>query len=103
MNDESTVSSLNRRRFLQLLGATGASVALGACSNSGSGATSTSSGPSGSAPTGPVTIAFWNSMTEANLTTLKALVNQFHRSQSNITVSLVQQGSYTDTMTDYMA
>jgi sn-glycerol 3-phosphate transport system substrate-binding protein len=51
----------------------------------------------------PVPVTMWHSMTEANLTTLQKLAKQFNSSQSDVKVSLVNQSSYTDTMTAYTA
>jgi len=103
---------LNRRDFLGGLVALGASgVVLSACS-SGSGPggsspkTSSSTFPLGAAAAAsskPVQITLWHSMTSANLTTITNLTNQFNGSQSDVHVSLVNQNSYTDTLTAYTA
>jgi sn-glycerol 3-phosphate transport system substrate-binding protein len=106
-------AALDRRRFLQLMGMAGAGVALGACGGSGSGGATTSPtssvpkappfpiGAAAKAATKPVPVTLWHSMTEANLTTLEKLTNQFNSSQSDVKVSLVNQTSYQDTMTAY--
>jgi sn-glycerol 3-phosphate transport system substrate-binding protein len=52
---------------------------------------------------GPVDIDFWESMTQANATTLQALTNQFNASQSKVHVTLVQQADYTTTWIKYQA
>ncbi|MFZ0173071.1 MAG: extracellular solute-binding protein [Acidimicrobiales bacterium] len=119
MNDDSAPAGVDRRRFLQLMGLAGAGVALGACGSSGGSGTTTSSGapPSSTVPKAPafpigaaakatnkpVPVTMWHSMTEANLTTLQKLAKQFNSSQSDVKVSLVNQSSYTDTMTAYTA
>jgi sn-glycerol 3-phosphate transport system substrate-binding protein len=51
----------------------------------------------------PVSITFWHSMQSANLTALQGLTNSFNSSQSDVKVSLVNQDSYTDTLTLYTA
>ncbi|MGA2209628.1 MAG: extracellular solute-binding protein [Acidimicrobiales bacterium] len=107
---------LDRRRFLQIMGLAGAGVALGACGSSGSG-TGTTTPPTSSVPAAPafpigaaakaknkpVPVTMWHSMTENNLKTLNKLTQQFNASQSDVKVSLVNQSSYTDTMTAYTA
>ncbi|HKH87963.1 MAG TPA: extracellular solute-binding protein, partial [Acidimicrobiales bacterium] len=106
-------NALDRRRFLQLMGMAGAGVALGACG--GGGSTATTSSPTSSVPKSPpfpigaaakatnkpVPVTMWHSMTEANLKTLQTLAKQFNASQSDVKVSLVNQTSYSDTMTAY--
>jgi sn-glycerol 3-phosphate transport system substrate-binding protein len=102
----------DRRRFLQLVGLAGAGAVLGGCSGSGgggggAGSTTTPSGfPIGAAAhakSKPVKVTFWNSMTNANLTTLQSLAKQFNSSQADVAVDLVFQQSYTDTLTAYTA
>ena len=51
----------------------------------------------------PVEITFWHSMTRANEDTLKALTKDFNSSQSDVKVTLVNQTTYTDTLTKYKA
>ncbi len=108
-------SALGRRRFLQLMGLAGAGVALGACGSSSSSQGPTSSVTTTSAPkppafpigaaakatNKPVPVSMWHSMTENNLKTLQKLATQFNASQSDVKVSLVNQSSYSDTMTAY--
>jgi sn-glycerol 3-phosphate transport system substrate-binding protein len=98
------------------MGLAGAGVALGACGGSGS-STGTTKSPTSSVPATPafpigaaakaknkpVPVTMWHSMTENNLKTLNALAKQFNASQSDVKVSLVNQSSYTDTMTAYTA
>jgi sn-glycerol 3-phosphate transport system substrate-binding protein len=118
MTDHDAGGGLDRRRFLQLMGLAGAGAALGACGGGKSGSgTGTTSAPTSSVPTAPafpigaaakatnkpVPVTMWHSMTEANLKTLQALTKQFNASQSDVKVSLVNQSSYTDTMTAYTA
>src|ERR1039458_8387957 len=52
---------------------------------------------------GVVDITFWNSMTQANGTTLTAITNAFNSSQSQVHVTLVNQASYDDTWQKYEA
>jgi sn-glycerol 3-phosphate transport system substrate-binding protein len=52
---------------------------------------------------GTVDITFWNSMTEANATTLSAITNLFNSSQTKVHVTLVDQASYDDTWEKYEA
>jgi sn-glycerol 3-phosphate transport system substrate-binding protein len=49
----------------------------------------------------PVTVTMWHSMTSANLTALTNLTDQFNASQTDVSVNLVAQTSYTDTLTAY--
>jgi sn-glycerol 3-phosphate transport system substrate-binding protein len=102
---------LGRRQLLGLLAAGGASAALAACSSTSTHSTTTTSSTasSGSFPLGaaakasakPVLITMWHSMTSANLTTITNLTNQFNASQNDVKVNLVNQNSYTDTLTAY--
>ena len=105
-------SRFGRRELLGglvLLGASGA--AIGACggpsgSKPSSTATSLPSFPLGAAAKAtskPVQITLWHSMTSANLTTLSNMTSQFNSSQSDIHVNLVNQNSYTDTLSAYTA
>jgi sn-glycerol 3-phosphate transport system substrate-binding protein len=52
---------------------------------------------------GVVNITFWNSMVDANGTTLAAITNAFNASQSKVHVTLVSQASYDDTWQKYEA
>lgn len=52
---------------------------------------------------GPVDIDFWESMTQANASTLQALTTKFNSSQSKVHVTLVQQTSYTTTWLKFQA
>jgi sn-glycerol 3-phosphate transport system substrate-binding protein len=54
-------------------------------------------------PAGPVTITFWHSMTAANQDTLKTLVQSFNASQNEVTVNLVFQGTYDDSLNKFLA
>jgi sn-glycerol 3-phosphate transport system substrate-binding protein len=103
-----TNRQMGRRGFLALGGGVGGAVLLGACSSSKSGSTATTSAkfPLGAAAQSsgkPVSITFWHSMQSANLTALQGLTNSFNSSQSDVKVSLVNQDSYTDTLTLYTA
>jgi sn-glycerol 3-phosphate transport system substrate-binding protein len=59
--------------------------------------------PQATRPAGPVTITFWHSMTAANEDTLKAIVQSFNASQSDVTVNLVFQGTYDDSLNKFLA
>jgi sn-glycerol 3-phosphate transport system substrate-binding protein len=59
--------------------------------------------PEETQPAGPVSITFWHSMTAANEKTLEALVQTFNTSQNEVTVNLVFQGTYDDSLTKFMA
>jgi sn-glycerol 3-phosphate transport system substrate-binding protein len=52
---------------------------------------------------GVVNITFWNSMVQANATTLAAVTSAFNASQSKVHVTLVAQASYDDTWQKYEA
>jgi sn-glycerol 3-phosphate transport system substrate-binding protein len=83
-------------------------VLLGACSSSKAGSTATTAskfplGAAAQASNKPVAITLWHSMQSANLTALQNLTKSFNSSQSDVTVNLVNQDSYTDTLTLYTA
>jgi sn-glycerol 3-phosphate transport system substrate-binding protein len=59
--------------------------------------------PSETRPAGPVTITFWHSLTAANQNTLQALVESFNSSQNEVTVNLVFQGTYDDSLNKFLA
>ena len=79
--------------------------AAGPLGGSAAGASSTPSCPIHALKTasGPVDINFWESMTQANATTLQTLTNQFNASQTKVHVNLVQQATYTTTWVKYQA
>jgi sn-glycerol 3-phosphate transport system substrate-binding protein len=52
---------------------------------------------------GVVSITFWESASEANLTTLQSITNAFNSSQSKVHVTLVTQAGYDDTWQKYLA
>ena len=52
---------------------------------------------------GVVDITFWESASEANLTTLQSITNAFNSSQSQVHVTLVTQAGYDDTWQKYLA
>jgi sn-glycerol 3-phosphate transport system substrate-binding protein len=52
---------------------------------------------------GTVNITFWNSMVQANGTTLAAITSAFNSSQTKVHVTLVNQSSYDDTWQKYEA
>jgi sn-glycerol 3-phosphate transport system substrate-binding protein len=59
--------------------------------------------PQDTRPAGPVSITLWHSMTAANEDTLKALVQDFNASQNEVTVNLVFQGTYNDSLNKFLA
>ena len=59
--------------------------------------------PQATQPTGPVSITFWHSLTAANQNTLQALVESFNSSQNEVTVNLVFQGTYDDSLNKFLA
>jgi sn-glycerol 3-phosphate transport system substrate-binding protein len=59
--------------------------------------------PQETQPAGPVSITFWHSMTAANEKTLEALVQTFNSSQDEVTVNLVFQGTYDDSLNKFLA
>jgi sn-glycerol 3-phosphate transport system substrate-binding protein len=59
--------------------------------------------PEETQPTGPVSITFWHSMTAANQDTLNSLVQTFNSSQNEVTVNLVFQGTYDDSLNKFLA
>ncbi len=108
MADHSGPGPIDRRGFLGLLSAGAGGALLGACSSGGS----TSSAPaSGTFPLGasarasgkPVGITLWHSMTYNNQKTLQTLTDGFNAIQSDVKVTLVNQNSYTDTLTLFTA
>jgi sn-glycerol 3-phosphate transport system substrate-binding protein len=102
---------LGRRELVGLLAAGGAGAVLAACSSPSTRTTTTTAatstpkafplGAAARASSKPVPITLWHSMTSANLTTLTTMTNQFNASQSDVKVNLVNQSSYTDTLTAY--
>jgi sn-glycerol 3-phosphate transport system substrate-binding protein len=59
--------------------------------------------PEETQPAGPVSITFWHSMTAANQDTLNSLVQTFNSSQNEVTVNLVFQGTYDDSLNKFLA
>src|SRR3954451_19486752 len=55
------------------------------------------------APSKPVSITVWHSMTRANEETLTRITDAFNASQSDVKVDLVNQTSYDDTLVKYRA
>jgi sn-glycerol 3-phosphate transport system substrate-binding protein len=51
----------------------------------------------------PVEITFWHSMNRANDETLQKLTDAYNSSQSDVKVALVNQTTYNDTLTKYVA
>ena len=52
---------------------------------------------------GVVDMTFWESASEANLTTLQSITSAFNLSQSQVHVTLVTQAGYDDTWQKYLA
>jgi sn-glycerol 3-phosphate transport system substrate-binding protein len=103
--------TVDRRTFLVGGGGLAGAALLGACSSSGpkSGNVPTTRAPTfplgaaAGAKTKPVAITVWHSMQSANLTALQQMTSAFNSSQADVAVSLVNQDSYTDTLTLYTA
>jgi sn-glycerol 3-phosphate transport system substrate-binding protein len=99
----------DRRRLLGVGSGVAGAVVLGACSSSKSNSPSSSGsskfplGAASRAAGKPVGITMWHSMQSANLTALQKMTASFNSSQSDVKVSLVNQNSYTDTLTLYTA
>jgi len=89
---------ISRRQVLTGMGVGAAGIFLAACSSTPAKAPSKAAKPSK-----PVSITLWHSMTDVNLTALQYLTHQFNTSQHEVTVTLVNQSSYTDTLTAYEA
>ena len=84
------------RRILVLLLVVPALVLAAACGGG-------EEAPKETQPAGPVSITFWHSMTVASQDTLKTLVQTFNTSQNEVTVNLVFQGSYNDSLNKFLA
>jgi sn-glycerol 3-phosphate transport system substrate-binding protein len=74
------------------------------------GASSRAQGASAKCPLGalkkaskPVEITFWHSMNRANEETLQRLTDEYNSSQADVKVTLVNQTTYNDTLTKYVA
>ncbi|HEX7459508.1 MAG TPA: ABC transporter substrate-binding protein [Acidimicrobiales bacterium] len=99
---------LDRRGFLGLLSVGAGGLLLGACS---SGSPGSSSSPTAAFPLGaaakasskPTRVTLWHSMSYNNQTTLQKLTDAFNSSQGDVHVNLVNQNSYTDTLTLFTA
>jgi len=89
------------RRFLPLLVVVAVLALASACG--GDGEEAPQGTPQETRPTGPVSITLWHSMTAANEDTLKALVQSFNASQNEVTVNLVFQGTYNDSLNKFLA
>jgi sn-glycerol 3-phosphate transport system substrate-binding protein len=114
--EDPTRNRIGRRGFLTVAGGLGTAVTLGACSTTPKGAAGSAGSTGDTQPTAhfpigaaaaatnkPVAITLWHSMQNANLTALVNITNAFNSSQSDVKVSLVNQDSYTDTLTLYTA
>ena len=89
--------------FVTTLSGTAASAAIGSGTPAGA-----SSLPACNLKTlanhkGLVQITFWESASEANLTTLQSITSAFNSSQSKVHVTLVTQAGYDDTWQKYLA
>ena len=102
---------LDRRGFLGLLSVAAGGAVLGACSSGSSGSSGSTSSPTTAFPIGaaakasskPTTVTMWHSMSYNNQTTLQKLTGAFNASQGDVHVNLVNQNSYTDTLTLFTA
>lgn len=102
---------LDRRGFLGLLSVGAGGLLLGACSSGSSGSSGSSTSPTAAFPLGaaakasskPTTVTLWHSMSYNNQTTLQKLTDAFNSSQGDVHVNLVNQNSYTDTLTLFTA
>jgi sn-glycerol 3-phosphate transport system substrate-binding protein len=84
------------RRILVLLLVVSALVLPAACGGG-------KEAPKETQPAGPVSITFWHAMTAANQKTLETIVQEFNSSQNEVTVNLVFQGSYNDSLNKFLA
>jgi sn-glycerol 3-phosphate transport system substrate-binding protein len=89
------------RKLLTLLTVAAVLALASACG--GGGEEAPEGTPQETRPAGPVSITFWHSMTAANEDTLKAIVQDFNASQNEVTVNLVFQGSYNDSLNKFLA
>jgi multiple sugar transport system substrate-binding protein len=81
-------------RFKAIGGALAGLALVSAC-GSGSGGGGTSGGPQLEALNKKVDVTFWDGISGAPLTALKASADQFNSSQANVTVHIVDKGDYT--------
>jgi multiple sugar transport system substrate-binding protein len=77
------------------IGSALAGLALVCACGSGSGSGTTSGGPQLEALNKKVDVTFWDGISGAPLTALKASADQFNASQSKVTVHIVDKGDYT--------
>src|SRR5664279_3549912 len=101
---------LDRRGFLGLLSVAAGGAVLGACSSGSSGSSGSSEsstspttafplGAAAKASSKPTAVTLWHSMSYNNQKTLQKLTDDFNASQGDVHVGLVNQNSYTDTLT----
>jgi sn-glycerol 3-phosphate transport system substrate-binding protein len=95
---------MKARVFFSAIGLALLAVLAVACGGGGGGgSTETPEGEATTPSEGPVTIAFWHSMTAANEDTLKGLTDEFNASQDRITVTPLFQGTYEDNLNKVLA
>lgn len=85
------MSSLSRRRFLQLTGATGASLLVGGCGSAESAAEAAAEAPEITAATytgPPITLALWNGFTGGDGPIFRDLIARFNDEHENIAVEM---------------
>ena len=89
--------------FVTTLTGTAASAAIGTGAPAGAASVPTCNLKALNSHKGLVTITFWESASEANLTVLQGITNSFNSSQSKVHVTLVTQAGYDDTWQKYLA
>src|SRR6202046_1564035 len=89
--------------FVTTLSGTAATAAIGAGTPAGAASLPSCNLKTLANHQGTVNITFWNSMVQANGTTLAAITSAFNSSQTKVHVTLVNQSSYDDTWQKYEA
>ena len=89
--------------FATTLSGTAASAAIGASTPAGAASLPACNLKTLANHKGLVQITFWESASEANLTTLQGITSAFNSSQTNVHVTLVTQTGYDDTWQKYLA
>ena len=89
--------------FATTLSGTAASAAIGAGSQAGAASLPACNLKTLANHKGLVQITFWESASEANLTTLQGITSAFNSSQTKVHVTLVTQTGYDDTWQKYLA
>ena len=89
--------------FVTTLSGTAASAAIGASTPAGAASLPACNLKTLANHKGLVQITFWESASEANLTTLQGITSAFNSSQTKVHVTLVTQTGYDDTWQKYLA